>query len=228
MTLADLCRPDFPILSRLINGKPLAYLDSAASSQKPRQVIDAVRRYYETSHANVHRSIHTLGEEATALLEGARDSDGETRLYCLWGLAHRGAAGAEPIFREGMRDSDPSVRSVSAYGLGSLQGPGGMEELKSALKDPVEDVRWNVALALGRRGDSAGGEVLISLLDRKYLDRFKLMDSREKSATILSSLIALKRLKLKGLDERIAALARSDPDPAVREAARSWESTARP
>jgi len=73
MTPADRCRGDFPILERKINGKPLVYLDSAASSQKPRQVIDAVRRYYETTHANVHRSIHTLGEEATALLEASRD-----------------------------------------------------------------------------------------------------------------------------------------------------------
>jgi cysteine desulfurase / selenocysteine lyase len=73
MSLADRCRPDFPILERRINGKPLVYLDSAASSQKPRQVIDAIRHYYETTHANVHRSIHTLGEEATALLEASRD-----------------------------------------------------------------------------------------------------------------------------------------------------------
>src|SRR5262249_5980669 len=68
------CRPDFPILGRLVNGAPLAYLDSAASSQKPRQVIEAVRHYYERSHANVHRSIHTLGEEATELYEAARDA----------------------------------------------------------------------------------------------------------------------------------------------------------
>lgn len=73
MTLAARCRADFPILERKINGKPLVYLDSAASSQKPRHVIEAIRRYYETTHANVHRSIHTLGEEATALLEASRD-----------------------------------------------------------------------------------------------------------------------------------------------------------
>jgi len=66
-------RADFPILSRVVNGAPLIYLDSAASSQKPRQVIEAVTSYYERSHANVHRSIHTLGEEATELYEGARD-----------------------------------------------------------------------------------------------------------------------------------------------------------
>ncbi len=74
MTLGERCRADFPILSRTVNGHPLAYLDSAASSQKPRQVIEAVQRYYERSHANVHRSIHTLGEEATELYEGARDA----------------------------------------------------------------------------------------------------------------------------------------------------------
>ena len=67
-------RADFPILSRVVNGAPLIYLDSAASSQKPRQVIEAITTYYEQSHANVHRSIHTLGEEATELYEGARDA----------------------------------------------------------------------------------------------------------------------------------------------------------
>ena len=67
-------RADFPILSRVVNGAPLIYLDSAASSQKPRQVIEAVTSYYERSHANVHRSIHTLGEEATELYEIARDA----------------------------------------------------------------------------------------------------------------------------------------------------------
>ncbi|HYB43774.1 MAG TPA: cysteine desulfurase [Candidatus Methylomirabilis sp.] len=74
MTPGDATRSDFPILRRIINGHPLVYLDSAASSQKPAVVIDAVRRYYEQSHANVHRSIHTLGEEATELYEAARDA----------------------------------------------------------------------------------------------------------------------------------------------------------
>src|SRR3954464_9165909 len=67
-------RKDFPILSRLVHGdKPLVYLDNAATSQKPRQVIDAIVDYYEKHNANVHRGIHTLAEEATALYEGARD-----------------------------------------------------------------------------------------------------------------------------------------------------------
>ena len=74
MTLGERTRPDFPILTRQIHGHPLVYLDSAASSQKPRQVLEAMQRYYEHSHANVHRSIHTLGEEATELYEAARDA----------------------------------------------------------------------------------------------------------------------------------------------------------
>ncbi|MGB9377523.1 MAG: cysteine desulfurase [Mycobacteriales bacterium] len=67
-------RKDFPILDRLVHGdRPLVYLDSAATSQKPQQVIDAVSDYYERHNANVHRGIHVLAEEATALYEGARD-----------------------------------------------------------------------------------------------------------------------------------------------------------
>ncbi|MGA2977207.1 MAG: cysteine desulfurase [Spirochaetia bacterium] len=65
-------RSDFPILDRQVNGKPLAYLDNAATSQKPRQVLDAIRVYYEHGNANVHRALHTLGEEATAAYEDAR------------------------------------------------------------------------------------------------------------------------------------------------------------
>jgi len=67
-------RADFPILDQEVHpGKRLVFLDSAASSQKPRQVIDAMSRYYETSHANVHRGIHVLSERATAAYEGARE-----------------------------------------------------------------------------------------------------------------------------------------------------------
>jgi cysteine desulfurase/selenocysteine lyase len=70
----DLVRKDFPVLERLVHGdKPLVYLDSAATSQKPRQVLDAMTSYYELHNANVHRGLHVLAEEATALYEGARD-----------------------------------------------------------------------------------------------------------------------------------------------------------
>src|SRR5947209_1517038 len=66
-------RADFPIFEQRVHGKPLAYLDSAASSQKPRQMLDAMTAFYETSYANVHRGVYQLAERATAALEGARD-----------------------------------------------------------------------------------------------------------------------------------------------------------
>jgi len=59
-------RADFPIFEQEINGKPLAYLDSAVSTHKPRQVLDKLRDFYETSYANVHRGVYTLSERATA------------------------------------------------------------------------------------------------------------------------------------------------------------------
>jgi cysteine desulfurase/selenocysteine lyase len=65
-------RADFPILQRCVNGHPLVYLDNAATSQKPRQVIDALVHYYEFTNANVHRGLHTLAEEATEAYESAR------------------------------------------------------------------------------------------------------------------------------------------------------------
>ncbi len=66
-------REDFPILQQEMHpGAPLVYLDSTASSQKPRQVIDAMSRYYETTHANVHRGIYRLSEQATEAYDGAR------------------------------------------------------------------------------------------------------------------------------------------------------------
>jgi cysteine desulfurase/selenocysteine lyase len=68
-----LIRRDFPILARTVRGKPLTYLDNAASSQRPQVVIDAISRYYETTHANVHRGVHTLSQQATDLFEGARE-----------------------------------------------------------------------------------------------------------------------------------------------------------
>ncbi|THF83705.1 cysteine desulfurase [Cohnella fermenti] len=66
-------KAEFPILNQDINGHPLVYLDNAATSQKPRSVIEAVKRYYEWDNANVHRGVHTLGSRATDAYEGARE-----------------------------------------------------------------------------------------------------------------------------------------------------------
>ncbi len=70
----DAIRSDFPVLDQQINGHPLVYLDSAASAQRPVQVIDAISNYYRHDHANVHRGIHTLSQRATEAYENARES----------------------------------------------------------------------------------------------------------------------------------------------------------
>ena len=66
-------RADFPIFEQTVNGKPLAYLDSAVTAQKPRQVLDVIRTFYETSYGNVHRGVYYLSERATEAYEGARE-----------------------------------------------------------------------------------------------------------------------------------------------------------
>jgi cysteine desulfurase/selenocysteine lyase len=73
---AERIRADFPIFEQEIHGKPLAYLDSANSSQKPRPVLDALRTFYETSYANVHRAVYELGLRSDAAYDGARQKAG--------------------------------------------------------------------------------------------------------------------------------------------------------
>lgn len=132
MTLDELTRPDFPILARRVNGHPLAYLDSAASSQKPRQVIEAMTRYYETSHANVHRSIHTLGEEATELYEAARE-----RVQHFIGAASR----EEIVFTRGTTDG----LNLLAEAIGRTLRPGD-EVLITEMEHHSNVIPWQMAV----------------------------------------------------------------------------------
>jgi cysteine desulfurase/selenocysteine lyase len=131
MTLDEQTRGDFPILQRIVNGHPLVYLDSAASSQKPRAVLEAMTRYYETSHANVHRSIHTLGEEATELYEAARD-----RVQRFINAAAR----EEIVFTRGTTDAI----GIVAEALGRTLRPGD-EIIVSELEHHSNLVPWQVA-----------------------------------------------------------------------------------
>ncbi len=89
-------RKDFPILSRIVNGKPLVYFDNGATAQKPQQVIDAISHYYAFQNSNIHRGVHTLSREITIAYEEARKTI----------QAHINAAGAnEIIFTRGTTES---------------------------------------------------------------------------------------------------------------------------
>jgi cysteine desulfurase / selenocysteine lyase len=131
MRLDEKTRGDFPILERIVNGHRLVYLDSAASSQKPRTVIEAMSQYYATTHANVHRSIHTLGEEATALYELARD-----RVQRFIGAASR----EEVVFTRGTTDGINLV----ADAVGRTLRPGD-EILITDLEHHSNIIPWQMA-----------------------------------------------------------------------------------
>jgi cysteine desulfurase/selenocysteine lyase len=105
-------RADFPIFEQTFHGRPLAYLDSAASAQKPRQVLDAMTHFYETSYANVHRGVYELAERATAALEGARE---RTRAFV------NAPDAREIIF---LRNATEAINLVAySWGMNNL-GPG--------------------------------------------------------------------------------------------------------
>ncbi len=89
-------KKDFPILDRYVDGKKLIYLDNAATTQKPKRVLDAIVNYYETSNSNVHRGVHTLSEEATEMYEAARE-----RVARFIGAAHP----EEVVFTKGTTES---------------------------------------------------------------------------------------------------------------------------
>jgi cysteine desulfurase / selenocysteine lyase len=124
-------RADFPILARRVRGKPLVYLDNAATSQKPRAVIEALARYYETTNANVHRGVYLLSEEATAAYEGARE---KARAF----LNAREAR--EIVFVRGTTEGVNLV--ASSYGRRNLQP--GDEIVVSAMEHHSNIVPWQL------------------------------------------------------------------------------------
>ena len=136
---AHALREDFPIFRQEFHGKPLAYLDSAASSQKPRQMLEAMQHFYETSYANVHRGVYELAERATEGLETAREKI----------RAHLNAPAArEVIF---VRNATEGINLVAyAWGLPTL-GPGDLV-LVTELEHHSNFVPWQyIAQRTGRR-----------------------------------------------------------------------------
>jgi cysteine desulfurase/selenocysteine lyase len=125
-------RQDFPILASEVNGKPLVYLDNAATSQKPRAVLDAISHYYQAENANIHRGVHRLSELATAAYEAARET-----LRGFLGAAHV----EEVIFTRGATEGLNLV--AQAYGRTRLLP--GDEILVSEMEHHSNIVPWQLA-----------------------------------------------------------------------------------
>ncbi len=159
-------RADFPILARGVGGRPLVYLDSAATSQKPRVVIEAEARFYREANANVHRGLYALSVGATELYEGARRKV----------AAFIGAAPEEVIFTRGTTES----LNALAYSLGEARVGPGDEILVTVMEHHANLVPWQLlAQRKGARllavGITPEGELDLEEFKRKLSSRTRIV-----------------------------------------------------
>jgi cysteine desulfurase/selenocysteine lyase len=160
-------RDDFPILRQRVNGKPLVYLDSANTSQKPRQVIDALVRYYEEYNANIHRGVYAIAERATAEYEAAR-----ARMARFIGAAEP----AEVVFTRNITEA----LNLIAYSWGRRHVGPGDEILTTEMEHHSDLIPWQfVARECGARlrhipfDDS--GRLALDALDRLLTPRTRIV-----------------------------------------------------
>jgi cysteine desulfurase/selenocysteine lyase len=160
-------RADFPILGTTAHGRPLVFLDSAASAQKPRAVLDAMQRFYETSYANVHRGVYQLSERATAAFEGVRAK------------AARLLGAAEPREIVFVRGTTEAINLVAQGVARSTLGPGD-EVLITEMEHHSNIVPWQMVCAergakLRVVGIDDRGELRLGELDKLLGPRTKLL-----------------------------------------------------
>jgi cysteine desulfurase/selenocysteine lyase len=165
-------RKDFPILDRVVHGdKPLVYLDNAATSHKPTQVLDAVHDYYTVHNANVHRGIHVLAEEATALYEGARD-----KVATFINAADRG----EVVFTKNATESINLAANVIAWAAPPLGLSPGDEVVITEMEHHSNIVPWQLVCertgaTLRWFGITDDGRLDLSDIDRVITERTKVV-----------------------------------------------------
>ena len=160
-------RSQFPILSTQVNGKPLVYLDNAATTQKPRAVIDSQVRYYETLNANVHRGVHTLSQRATDAFEGAREA---VRHFL------NAADAREIVFTRGTTEAINLV--AQSYGRTFLKA--GDEILIGAAEHHANIVPWqqlrdSLGIVLRVIPIDDAGDLLLDEFDRLLTEHTKLV-----------------------------------------------------
>jgi cysteine desulfurase/selenocysteine lyase len=168
-------RGDFPILDREIRGKPLVYLDSANTSQKPRQVLDAMTDYYQRHNANVHRAVHTLSEEATQLFEQAR---GKVARFV-------GASERATVFT---KNASEAINLVAyAWGLRNLRD--GDEILVTEMEHHSNLVPWQLVAAMTGARVRAVPVTGDHLLDLDALDRLLGPRTRMVAVSAMSNML---------------------------------------
>lgn len=169
-------RESFPLLKRTVRGKPLVFLDSAASSQKPQVVIDAISNYYSLHHANVHRGVYALSAEATDLFEEARKAT--ARFF-------NAAATREIIFTRGTTDG---INCISTCFERAILQPGD-EVLISGMEHHSNIVPWQIACQqtgahLRVLPVTDNGELRLDLLDSMLTERTRIVSIVHVSNTL--------------------------------------------
>jgi cysteine desulfurase/selenocysteine lyase len=180
----DTIRADFPLLGRTVNDRPLVYLDSAATSQKPQQVLDAVDSYYRQHNANVHRGVHTVGNEATDVFEGARER-----------VARFVDAPAEGIVF--VRNTTEALNLVASSYARELLEPGDRIVL-TEMEHHSNLVPWQLAaeragLELAFLGVSDDGTLDLSALDQLLAAPTKLLSISHQS-NVLGTVVPLREI----------------------------------
>ncbi len=173
----EVIRKDFPIFETSVHGKRLVYLDSAATSQKPRQVIDRLVRFYETENANVHRGVYELAERATAAYEGAREA-------CARFIGARSARSI--VFTRGTTEATNLVR----YAWGRANVDEGDEILVTEMEHHSNLIPWQMLAAekqakLSHLPIDDEGKLRMDLLGDYVTERTKLV-----CVTLMSNVLA--------------------------------------
>lgn len=160
-------RADFSILGREVNGQPLVYLDSGASSQKPDQVVDAIAHYYKYQHANIHRGVHRLSQDATTAYEAARDK--------VQGFINA-AENKEIIFTEGTTESI----NIVAFCYAAHHLSAGDEVILSTLEHHSNIVPWQMVCQQKKAKlrvipINEAGEIIFSEYEKMLSDKTKIV-----------------------------------------------------
>jgi cysteine desulfurase / selenocysteine lyase len=171
---ANRLRADFAVFDELVNGRPFAYLDSASSTQKPRQVLDAMREFYEHSYANVHRGVYALAERATAGYESARE---KVRAFV------NAPSNREVIFT---RSATEALNLVAyAWGLDNL-GPGDVVVV-TELEHHANFVPWQF---IAKRTGAEFAHIPIDDLGELQLDALDGIASRGNVKVVANNLVS--------------------------------------
>jgi HEAT repeat protein len=153
---------DLSLLLRSRDGRPAPLPELAEAFREARRTDDIKLRRY------LALALGRAGDDraAVALGEGLDDPDGDTRLYCAWGLMQIGGGAAlADLRRVAATHGDSAVRKMAVFGLGQRGDRAAAAVLRRALSDPDQDVRWNAAISLARLGDASGEAILIAILE---------------------------------------------------------------